>query len=59
MGRFRGYPSIARTVLIASAGDIGRAHISRFIGGILLVSDYLEEGLYQFDQHVEDYLDNH
>ena len=42
-----------------SAGEIGRAKISRFIGDIPLVSDFLQEGLSQFDQHIEDYLDSH
>jgi len=41
----------------AAASDIGRARIPRYVAGIPLVSDYLEDGLSQFNQTVEDYLD--
>ncbi len=43
----------------AAASDIGRERISRYVAGIPLVSDYLEEGLSQFNQTVGDYLDRH
>ena len=43
----------------ASAGEVGRECISRYVTDIPLVSDYLEEGLSQFNQTIEDYLDRH
>ena len=45
----------ARTAAI----DIGRERAPRYVAGIPLVSDYLEDGLSQFNQTVEDYLDRH
>lgn len=39
-----------------AAGDVGRAHIQVFITGIPLVSDYLEEGLSQFNLTIENFL---
>jgi hypothetical protein len=42
-----------------AASDIGRARTPRYIAGIPLVSDFLEEGLSQFDHVLEDYLDTH
>jgi hypothetical protein len=42
-----------------AARDIGRARVPRYVAGIPLVSDYLEDGLSQFNQTVEDYLDRH
>lgn len=42
-----------------SAGDVGRARTPRYLTEIPLVSDYLEEGLSQFNRTVEDYLDSH
>jgi hypothetical protein len=45
----------ARTAAI----DIGRERTPRYVAGIPLVSDYLEDGLSQFNQTVEDYLDRH
>ena len=41
------------------AGQIGRNHVPRFIAEIPLVSDYLEEGLSQFNEHLQDYMDAH
>jgi hypothetical protein len=43
----------------AAAIDIGRERTPRYVAGIPLVSDYLEDGLSQFNQTVEDYLDRH
>jgi hypothetical protein len=43
----------------AAASEIGRKRAARYIAGIPLVSDYLEDGLSQFNQSVEDYLDRH
>jgi hypothetical protein len=45
----------ARTAAI----DIGRERTPRYVAGIPLVSDYLEDGLSQFNETVEDYLDRH
>lgn len=42
-----------------AAADIGRAKIPEFVAGIPLVSDFLEEGLSQFDETLADYLDRH
>jgi hypothetical protein len=42
-----------------SAADIGWAQTARFIAEIPHVSDYLEEGLSQFNQSDEYYLDRH
>ena len=44
---------------LASAGDIGRERTPRYIAGIPLVSDFLEDGLSQFNQSLSDYLDQH
>jgi len=43
----------------AAASDIDRERTPRYVAGIPLVSDYLEDGLSQFNQSVEDYLDRH
>jgi hypothetical protein len=43
----------------AAASDIGRERAPRYVTGIPLVSDYLEDGLSHFNQSVEDYLDRH
>jgi hypothetical protein len=40
-----------------TADDIGRGKIPEFIAEIPLVSDYLEEGLAQFDETMADYID--
>jgi len=40
-----------------NAADIGRAKIPAFVAGIPLVSDYLEEGLAQFDLRFADWFD--
>ena len=45
----------ARTAAI----DIGRERTPRYVAGIPLVSDYLEDGLSQSNETVEDYLDRH
>ena len=45
----------ARTAAI----DISRERTPRYVAGIPLVSDYLEDGLSQFNETVEDYLDRH
>ena len=42
-----------------AAADIGRERTPRYVSEIPLVSDYLEDGLSQFDQSIEDYLDQH
>jgi len=42
-----------------AAVEIGRAKVPRFIADIPLVSDFLEEGLSQFDLSLQDYLDAH
>ena len=42
-----------------AAADIGRERTARYISEIPLVSDYLEDGLSQFDQSIEDYLVQH
>jgi hypothetical protein len=39
------------------AGTVGRAHVAKFVTDIPLVSDFLEEGLSQFNLTVRDYLD--
>jgi hypothetical protein len=39
------------------AATIGRAHVPKFVTDIPLVSDFLEEGLSQFNLTVQDYLD--
>ncbi len=41
----------------AAAMDIGRERAPRYVAGIPLASDFLEEGLSQFNQSVADYLD--
>lgn len=43
----------------AAAGEIGRQHVARFVSEIPLVSDYLEEGLSQFNETIDDYLERH
>ncbi|WP_353227845.1 DUF3775 domain-containing protein [Novosphingobium sp.] len=43
----------------AAWADIGRAGIARFLTGIPLLSDYLEDGLSQFDETIADYFDRH
>jgi hypothetical protein len=42
-----------------AARDIGRPKVPRYIAGIPLVSDYLEEGLWQFNETMADYLNRH
>lgn len=42
-----------------AAGDIGRQQIARFVTEIPLVSDFLEEGLSQFNETIDDYLERH
>jgi hypothetical protein len=42
-----------------AAAEIGRPHIPKCVAEIPLVSDYLEEGLSQFNKSLEDYLDQH
>ena len=42
-----------------AARDVGRQKTPSFIAGIPLVSDYLEEGLSQFDETIADYLNRH
>ena len=42
-----------------SARDIGRSRAPRYVAGIPLVSDYLEDGLSQFNQSMADYLERH
>jgi hypothetical protein len=44
---------------LEAAVGIGRQRTPRYVLGIPLASDYLEEGLSQFDLHIEDYLDRH
>jgi hypothetical protein len=39
-----------------AAGDIGRDRAPHYVSEIPLVSDYLQDGLSQFDQSIEDYL---
>ena len=41
-----------------SAGQIGRRNIPRYVSEIPLVSNYLEEGLSQFNESLQDYVDN-
>jgi hypothetical protein len=41
---------------LRSAEDVSRRQIQKFITGIPLVSDFLEEGLSQFDISIDDYL---
>lgn len=43
----------------AAAADIGRARVPRYVAGIPLVSDYLEEALARFGWRLADYLDEH
>jgi hypothetical protein len=43
----------------AAAIDIGRERTLRYVAGIPSVSDYVEDGLSQFNQTVQDYLDRH
>jgi hypothetical protein len=42
-----------------AAMDITRARFPRYVLGIPLVSDYLEDGLSQFNHSLSDYLDRH
>jgi len=42
-----------------AAADIGREKIPRYIAGIPLVSNYLEDGLSEFNHSSQDYLDRH
>jgi len=42
-----------------AAGDIGRDNTPRYVAGIPLVSNYLEDGLSQFNLTIQDYLDRH
>lgn len=42
-----------------AAGDIGRDKTPRYIAQIPLVSNYLEDGLSQFNLSIQDYLDRH
>lgn len=42
-----------------AAGQIGRTNIPRYVAGIPLASDYLEEGLSLFNETLQDYLDSH
>jgi len=42
-----------------SAIEVGRERIARYVIEIPLVSDYLQDGLSQFNQSIEDYLDQH
>jgi hypothetical protein len=42
-----------------AATDIGRQRLPRYVMGIPLVSDYLEEGLSLFNQSLSDYMDRH
>ena len=39
------------------ASTVGRAHVARFVTDIPLVSDFLEEGLSQFNLSAQDYID--
>lgn len=41
------------------ASQIGRQHIPRFVTEIPLASDYLQEGLSQFNLSLQEYLDSH
>lgn len=43
----------------AAARDIGRERTLRYLTGIPLLSDYLEEGLSQFNQSMVEYLARH
>lgn len=42
-----------------AAGDIGRDRPPRYVAEIPLVSDYLQDGLSQFNESIEDYLNRH
>jgi hypothetical protein len=42
-----------------AAADIGRERTARYVSEIPLVSDYLQDGLSQFGQSIEDYLSQH
>ncbi|HEY5206242.1 MAG TPA: DUF3775 domain-containing protein [Roseiarcus sp.] len=42
-----------------AAAEIGRERTPRYVSEIPLVSDYLQDGLSQFDQSIEDYLVHH
>lgn len=46
-------------VALQTAGQIGRKNIPRYVADIPLASDYLEEGLSQFNETLQDYLDSH
>lgn len=43
----------------AAAADIGRERAPRYVAGIPLVSDYLEDALGQLGHSLADYLDEH
>jgi hypothetical protein len=43
----------------SSARDIGRARAPRYVAGIPLVSDYIEDALSQLNLSIEDYLEEH
>ena len=40
-----------------TAGQIGRNHIPAYVAEIPLASDYLEEGLSQFNESLQDFID--
>ena len=42
-----------------TAAGIGRGRAPRYVSEIPLVSDYLQDGLSQFDQSIEDYMAQH
>lgn len=42
-----------------AAVEIGRQHIAKYVAEIPLASDYLEEGLSQFNKSLQEYLDEH
>lgn len=42
-----------------AAAEISRPHIPKYVAEIPLASDYLEEGLSQFNESLQDYLDQH
>jgi len=42
-----------------AAADIGRERLPRYVCEIPLVSSYLQDGLSQFGESIEDYFDRH
>ena len=42
-----------------AAADLSRGQIPRYVAETPLASDFLEEGLSQFDESLQDYLDSH